>query len=274
MSFDWTRPVPPEWQADLDQLAPGDRVTSLKLSWLAGTPDAPVQRWVIHEITPGAAVEKILDEERRAGHSTSFLGGIWKDLQGPDPRVVGKWIPVERGSSAKRWVSTSMISRNQWDLHKQTGGLPLLCWIIEGAKGGHAWQFGPFERAFLLEHGIEPEIVQQMAELWPNPGSQPYADYNRLTFEALAERDLLRNWRQAMPWEDRSRRTQAGLILAGTSKDQRQRTTIKMMQWLDNQIGEAVSDIPRTLLPQWSEFGTTETAFGDDEQLHNSLAEE
>lgn len=273
MSFHWQREVPPDWQVDLDKLAPGDRVSRLVLGWLAGFPYEPVQRWAIWEVTPASAVAKILEDEHAAGITDSLLAGIWKDLRGPDPRTVGKWRPDKTLSYGKRWVSKSVVSRNQWDIHQQTGGLPMLCWIIEGVHGGHSWQFGPFERSFLLEVGTDPELVQEMANAWPNPGSQPYAEYDQRVFTALAERDLLRNWRQGMPWEDRSRRTHAGLILAGSSQSQRERTMDRMTKWLDNQISDAVSDIPRSLLPQWSDLATV-NAPPDHEAAHESLYEE
>lgn len=269
MSFDWTRDVPPEWQADLNRLNPGERVTSLHLAWLAGWPYEPVQRWAIYEVTSAQQVQKILEQERAAGAKNSFLSGLWKDLQGADPRTLGKWVPDQNVEGGKRWVSKSTVSRTQWDLHKKTGGLPLLCWIIEGVNGGHAWQFGPFERHFLLAVGTPPELIQAMAEKWPNPGDRAYAPYDQRVFKALAERDLLGQWREGMAWEDRADRTRAGLIVDGLSTARHQQNADRMMRWLDNQISDAVSDIPRKLLPQWSEFATVGEGIDADSIVHD-----
>src|SRR5205814_8446094 len=59
-----------------------------------------------------------------------------------------------------------------------------------------SWNFGPFERAFLLEAGTDPELIQALAEAWPNPGTLPYAEYDNRTRDMLMERDLLRQWKQ------------------------------------------------------------------------------
>lgn len=238
---------------------------------MAGFPYEPVQRFVVYEVLPASQVQKMLDDEERAGITDSLLRGLWNDLRGPDPRTVGEWRDDPK--VGKRWHSRSMVSRHQWDIHKQTGGLPQLVWIIEGDKGGHAWQFGQFEQAFLLEHGIDPQLVQAMRAAWPNPGDQPYAPYDNRVFQALAERDLLRSWRQSMNWDDRSQRTHAGLILAGDVNTRRQMTMDRMLRWMDNQISDAVSDIPRKLLPQWSELATAGES-PDEEQATAPLLEE
>lgn len=258
-SFEWTRAVPPAWADDLAMLSPGENVSSLHLSWLAGWPYEPVQRWVVYEVLPVSQVGKIIEQEHRLNLHDTMIQNLWNAVKGPDPRTVGKWIPA-KVAGGKRWVSNSLVSRNQWDLHKQTGGLPFLSWIIEGDQGGHAWQFGPFEMGFLIAAGVEPPVAQELAEAWPNPGDQPYAPYDARVFRALAERDLLRKWRESLAWEDRANRTEAGLVLQGEAAHRREDMMRRVMTWLDNQIGEAVSDIPRTLLPSWSEFQTTETA--------------
>lgn len=257
-SFEWTRRVPPEWQEDLSLLSPGENVSSLHFSWLAGTPDDPVQRWVIYEVLPASAVGRIIEQEQRLNLHDTLTQNLWAALKGPDPRTVGKWIPQKTGG--RRWVSKSLVSRNAWDLHKTTGGLPFLSWIIEGDRGGHSWQFGTFEAGFLVAAGVEPPVVQELCEAWPNPGSMPYAPYDRRVFHALAERDLLRKWRESLAWEDRANRTEAGLVLQGEAGARREDMMRRVMSWMDNQIGEAVSDIPRSLLPQWSEFQQTATA--------------
>jgi hypothetical protein len=269
--FEWTRPVPPEWQTNLDQLAPGENVTRPMLSWLSGMPYGPVQRWVIHEVVPGKIVGQILEDEDRQGIENSLTRGLWEALKGPDPRTLGKWVPDKE--VGKRWRSQSLVSRNQWDLHRQTGGLPMLSWIIEGDHGGHSWQFGPFEQGFLLAANVDPALVQAMGEAWPNPGSQPYADYDQRVLHALAERDLLRSWRQSLAWEDRTQRSQAGLILAGETASRRQDMLARVMRWVDGQIGEAVSDIPRRMMPDWSDFAGEESLYTDEDTLHQSLTE-
>jgi hypothetical protein len=270
-SFQWTRPVPTAWSEDLAQLTPGENVSSLHLSWLAGFPWEPVARWTIYEVLPAATVGKIIEDEQKLGIRSSLVQSLWQALEGPDPRVLGHWRKDHRVPGGRRWVSNSMVSRNQYDLHKQTGGLPLLCWIIEGSHGGHSWQFGPFERSFLLDAGIDPETIQALAEAWPDPGTLPYADYDYRVRDMLAERDLLRQWKYGRHWTDRTKRTDAGLILQTESEARRKQMQLRMMKWLDTQIADAVSDIPRRLLPPRSAFQPVERAADEDEAIANLL---
>jgi len=266
VSFYLTRDVPAYWQADLDRLHPGENVSRLVLHWYAGFRYDPVQRWAIWEVLPATHVGKILEDEKKRGAPTSLTRSLWDAVQGPDPRTVGKWV---KG----RWHSDSLVSRAQWDLHKQTGGLPFLCWIIEGRHGGHAWQFGMFEQAFLLSLGTSPDLVQALVEAWPNPGSLPYAEYDSRVFHALAERDLLAQWRKSLAWEDRANRTEAGLILDGEKAQRREDMMMRTLRWLDGQIGDAVSDIPRKLLPQWSDFQQSATAAPDEAAAATQILE-
>jgi hypothetical protein len=46
----------------------------------------------------------------------------------------------------------------------------------------------------------------------------------------------------------------------------------RMLRWLDNQIADAVSDIPRKMLPQWSDLATT-SQVGDEETEYNYVRE-
>lgn len=273
-AFRWEREVPAAWQTDLHRLNPGENVSKLWLHWLAGFPYDPVQRWVVYEVLPCNAIGDILEAERKADITQSLVRGLWEDLNGPDPRTNGKWVADRTVDGGKRWISKSLVSRSQWDVHKLTGGFPLLCWIIEGNKGGHAWQFGPFEQQFLLALNIDPQIVAAMTQAWPNPGSLPYAEYDTRVFRALAERDLLAKWRRGLSWEDRAKRTDAGLILTGESADRRKDMLDRSLRWLDNQISDAVSDVPRTLLPQWSDFTAAADPYKDDEHLHSLVTED
>lgn len=278
-SFAWTRGVPAVWQQQLDQLWPGENVTRPVLGWLAGFPYEPVQRWAIWEVQPAAVVGRILADERKAGVKDSLVGMVWDALKGEDPRTLGEWVPAKnqpglyRGDSPVkvRWRSRSAVSRNQWDIHRQTGGLPQLVWIIEGAHGGHAWQFGHIERSYLLDGGIDPSTIEDMATLWPNPGSQPYAEFGEPTMAALRERDLLQKWHQGRSWTDRVKRTDAGLLLEAESQERQRDMQLRMMALIDQQIGAFVSDIPRRLLPQWSDFRTVDHAADQDEAAHDFL---
>ena len=274
--FVWERPVPPEWQADLDHLNPGENVTTLRLVWQPGWPWGPVQRFEVYEIVPASTIERILREEVLLGLQDSLTHGIWKAVRGPDPRTVGQWVrdpDIPWSMGGKRWRSDSMVSHTQWQLHRETGGLPTRSWIIEGHQGGHAWRLGEFEQAFLLSTGAEPEVVQDLTMAWPDPGSQPYADYDQRVFDALAERDQISQWRESLRWDDRVDRATAGDLLDRESKDRHRSMMERMHKWIDHQVGSIISDIPRSQLPALSDFAPTTEHEDQDEVLANLLEE-
>ncbi len=274
--FEWERTVPLEWQTDLDQLNPGENVTTLKLVWQPGWPWGPVQRFEVYEIIPAATIERILREEAIRWIQDSMTQGIWKAVKGPDPRTVGQWVrdpDIPWSMGGKRWRSDSLVSHTQWQLHRDTGGLPTRSWIIEGDQGGHAWRLGEFEQAFLLSTGTEPELVQDLTMAWPDPGTQPYADYDQRVLDALAERDQITQWRESLRWDDRVGRDVALDLLDKESKDRHRSMMERMHKWIDHQVGSIISDIPRSQLPALSEF-ERETEHEDQDEVLANLLEE
>lgn len=251
-AFAWTKPVPKHWQQDLSRLNVGDNVTSLHLQWLAGWPWAPVGRWVVYEVTPAKNVQRILDQEELCGIYDSPTRGIWQALKGPDPRTVGRWVvdkTVPAHMGGKKWRSSSLVSQNAWRLHRSTGGLPQLVWIIEGTNGGHAWQLGNLEKKCLSIMGVDMDDIQRMSEAWPNPGDLSYAEYDQRVFNALAERDKLASWDKAIRYDDRLDRYHAADILTAEDKQLHRDMMQRVFKWIDNQVGAVVSDIPRSRLP-------------------------
>ena len=250
-AFRWTRKVPPEWQADLDRLVAGENVSRLVLVWQPGVEWNPIQRWEIYEVVPAKTMESICAQEAIMGGD--FMDSLWgprTGVRGPDPASVGQWVydgDVPQGYGNKRWRSSSMVSRTQWLLHQQTGGMPHRCWIIEGSTGGHAWNLGQFERTFLLAAGSDPQDVQALADTWPDPGSLPYAEYDQRVFTMLTERDQLRQWRESLRWQDRTDRGKAAdHVLVGMA--QRRRAMMeRVIRFIDNQVGAFASDVPRTI---------------------------
>jgi hypothetical protein len=272
--FVYTREVPKAWTDDLARLNVGENVSSLHLIWQAGMPWRPVQRWEVYEVLPATAVDRILTQEQILGKTDTLTQRLWRDLKGLNPRETGRWIPdnsVPQHMGGKRWKSFSIVSQEQWLLHKQTGGLPTRSWIIEGTAGGHAWQFGQFEKHFLLACGTDPETVEQLVDLWPVPGSLPYADYDQRVFNALAERDQLNTWKESLRWQDRNDHAVAADVLDRASRHRHRDMQSRMMTWIENQVGAMVSDIPRSRLPQWSDFRTVEKPAEDQDTVLESI---
>lgn len=276
-----TRPVPPEWQADLDRLNPeGEHMTKLVLHWYAGIEYEPVQRWAIWEVIPKAMWSEILAQEQIHGvpQEESLTYEMLTELRGPDPRSAGEWVDCKCGAEevchhpgALRWLSESTVSRAQWEIHKETGGIPRLTWIIQGDKGGHAWQWGPNEYAWLLSTGITHEQASQLCRAIPNPGELPYAPYDQRVYDALAKRDKLREWRQNISWQERTGRTRAGLWVGKDRGAAQVEFNRVMLKFLEDQIESAISDIPRSMLPQWSELETTDQAPDLDESAETFI---
>lgn len=274
--FAWTKPVPKAWTQDLDQLNPGENVSSLHLVWQAGFPWRPVQRFEIYEVTPAASVARIITQEQIIGVDDSLTQALWAALRGPNPRTVGKWVrdpTIPRHMGGQRWKSASLVSQAQWYLHQRTGGLPMRAWIIEGTNGGHAWQFGQFEKAFLLASGVPAEEVEALVEAWPTPGSLPYADYDQRVFRALAERNQLADWRESLRWNDRLDRQRAPDLLDRESLSRAKDMKLRMLQWIDQQVGDVVSDVPRRLLPNRSDLRLISTDEDQDATLETIIEE-
>ena len=236
----------PNWQADLDRIAPRlDRVNWLKIHWFAGMPYEPVQRWAIWEMIPTL---EYVDQ------------AILEDLRGPSPRENGYWkedpeIPKEMAWKTStsgiplRWHSNSLLSFDQWNLFRETNCFSQLVWIVQGDRGGHLYRLGQAEMGALANSGIENADT-------PIPGDLPYADYSPLVSSKLAARDKLRRWDMGAGWDERSGmgQTEAGLWVRRDRKAQEEEYNKKMLTWLEDQIETAFSDLSRVNLPQVSDY--------------------
>jgi len=251
MSFQWDRPVPPDWQADLERLGKaGDAVNWLQLVWQPGWPHDPVQRWEIYEIVPDLSTIDV-----------TFL----EALRGPDPRLQGHWVKDAVGK--KEWRSDAIVSRTQWRLFHETGCFSQRTWIIQGSHGGHFWQMPLQESMFLKALGKPYET--------PPSGALPYADYDQRVFDRLAEYDKLRRWKQNLDWQARyGTKTQAGLYLMGDRQDEEEKWARTMLNWLDDLIESVMSDVPRSMLPGMSELPYDPNLMADAEDLERRLITE
>lgn len=220
-----------EWQADIETVVPrSDRVPWLKLVWQAGMPYEPVARFELYEMT------RQLDWVPL---------GTREALEGPNPRTVGVWISDPSVPGGRRWVSDSIVSLMQWNLYRETGCYGQRFWIIQGAHGGHKWRLSPAERAHLaVTHGMNPEQADT-----PYPGQLPYAPYDERVKQQIIRMDRLRQWRRAMAWEDRSSEKQGAAALVQEHRRALKRQYEELtLQWLDEQVYEAVSMASRAAL--------------------------
>jgi hypothetical protein len=157
--FVWKRDVPESWQRQLAELAP--RVQSLswlKIVWIAGTPDDPIQRFVIFQMTQRDKIPAtVLDM-----------------LTGPPP---GKDHRID-------------LMREQWDLFRETGCYGQPFWIIQGKHGGHKRHFNRIEQMTMKMHG-RPQYP-------PVAGSLPYAPFDQRVIEKIAPLDRAQFWERGI----------------------------------------------------------------------------
>lgn len=259
--FAHDRPVPPEWQAALESIVPkSDRVPWLKIAWMPGMPYEPVQRFVIYEMVPIVTLpsgECNIPEDRLA------------DIRGQSPRERGHWENDASVPGGKRWASHSFHSLLQWQLYRETGCYPLLFWIIQGDKGGHVWRLDAVTKNFRLSlDGVDV----------PNPGELPYAEWDMRVADQIGRYDRLRRWNQLMqtPWTDRQlNKTEAGLWVDKETWDLEKEYAAEMLKFLDAQIEDAVRDIPRALLPGWSDLPEGDRYYDKDrDELERALIED
>lgn len=157
--FQHEKDVPEAWQRQLAELAP--RVQSLswlKILWLPGTPEDPIQRYVIFQMTQR---EKI-------------PGPVLDLLQGPPP--------------SKDHRIDLMLE--QWELFRETRCYGQPFWIIQGEKGGHKRRFNRIEQMTCKMHG-RPQFP-------PAAGDLPYAPFDQRVIDKLAPLDRAQFWERGI----------------------------------------------------------------------------
>lgn len=241
-----TRTPLPGWQAEIETIVPrSTRVPWLRIVWQPGMPYEPVQRWEIYEMMP--LLQYVPFEIRQA-------------LSGPNPRTDGEWIEAPRGSGNYRWITSSLLSLTQWKLFHETGCYPARFWIIQGTRGGHKWKLSAAERNFLQSFTGQEEIDT------PLPGDLPYAEWDRRVLSKMLQHDRLRRWKFATPWDGRQvNRTKAGLWVKRDRLAEERLFAEKMLEYLESQVSDVVSDIPRRLLPGWSDLPEGDHYYNKDE---------
>lgn len=172
-AFTWDRTPPAEWQAALDRLFPrNDRISWLSIGWYAADEVLvgqrikvdPVQRWVIWQMTPAAAVPTVVRHY----------------LEGPPPHPKKNPIP---------------LCREQWDLFRATGCYAQAYWIVQGDHGGHKRRFTDIEAKVLR--------VARKPDRPPVPGALPYAPFDQRVLDKLLQLDQALFWNRSIELDER-----------------------------------------------------------------------
>ena len=180
--LDYARQPEEGWQAMLDHAtAAGERLSSLRLHWVAGDPWQPVNRWFLFQLQPWAHVSEAIHAE----------------LDGPHPRTDARLEYIPRVIDGKvehrpaiRGGPCRIVDRTQWTLHRQilreTGVkvFPRYWWVVQGDAGGHPFMVSLEEQKLRRELGLTPDV--------PSAGDLPYAPFDRRVLTALERYDLFR----------------------------------------------------------------------------------
>ena len=140
-SFVWDRTPDADFVAAWRGIDPihGERSAYSVPVWVAGVPDAPIQRWMLYELHPIDVVhEQVVDA-----------------LRGPDVRAA-----YARGE-------VTMVSPVQQALYRATGRFGKPGWVVQGARGGHPLRYRAWERK-LMRFAGQPQSP-------PVPGALSYA---------------------------------------------------------------------------------------------------
>ena len=192
--FRWDRTPDPAWQAALDQAFPRSANGSgLVVRWQPGTPESPVQRWVVDQWLP---VEQCFCMDYANG---------------------GR-VPIPVMAHYLRELARNRADLPPWlaRIHRVVtdhGCLPVPLWIVQGVEGGHPVTYSTVDRIWAQYRTGQPDA--------PAPGSLPYADFDERVVQGLVQRDRWRGvWSTALAEaegrEDEAERAVRRLLDAST----------------------------------------------------------
>ena len=164
-----------EWQRALDaETYRGDKLSRLVIRWEAGDPWQPIRRYLIWQCVDPQHV--VIEPWNR------------KALNGPSPRSRGHycapgWCFCELKANGWTGGATKMVDTATWRLYHDTGLYGQRWWTIQGAHGGHRYQWASDELAAAVAQ------VKGKPTQTPAPGDLPYAPFDRRVIRAImAER--------------------------------------------------------------------------------------
>jgi hypothetical protein len=213
--FWWERQVPGEWQSELDRAFPRhEHVSWLKLAWLAGTPERPIQRWGIYQMVPiGATSPAVLDPEPEFRQEMVTRARV--------PFHFPAFVPWQRR------------------LVRETGQFGMLYWIVQGTKGGHRWMFSDIESMIADANGAQKQP--------PVPGALCYADFDGRAFGKVALGDRIAKYEGIVRFYERNPEE-----LAAEDAQAVQEMRRVMWNWMDSQVDQLV-DENRADFKEWAD---------------------
>lgn len=228
--FRFEREAPREWREELYAIGgrPNLQAAYLDIFWWPGYPprsggeDHTIQRWTVWEMIPRAALEKT---NRNKAQARELVGA----LTGPPPASL-RTLVTRNGRTVVR--SSSIVSQEQWEIHRKTSCYPLPHWVIQGDHGGHLWSFPPAYQMLLRlsKRRLHP----------PPPGNLPYAEWdNRVRSQLLREREL-RERLEAFSTRDRESKTDSHHKREQIEVEREGRRAL--LAWLDKQMGNAANE--------------------------------
>lgn len=142
------------WVAACQQVAPPtDAVSHCVIRWVPGTPAVPIQRWMICECIPRAAL--------------TFADGS-------EHPVLAQMDPA----------SDDPLHRWAWEYLTTRGALPVPMWAVQGPHGGHPVRWTRAEQEFANAGVLVPRDL-------PAIGDLAYAEPDARTWRAIAQRSVL-----------------------------------------------------------------------------------
>lgn len=197
--------MPAGWQAELDRAFPRhEHVSWLKLVWLAGTPERPIQRWGIYQMVPiGATTEAVLDPEPEYRQNYVTRARV--------PFHFPLFVPWQR------------------EMVRETGQFGVLYWIIQGTKGGHRWMLTDIEGMICEANGAAKDP--------PAAGSLEYADFDQRVLAKVAVMDKMAKYEGIVRFYERN---PDELDQEDAKSVQEMRRV--MWSWLDSQVEQMVDE--------------------------------
>lgn len=206
--FHHSREPDPAWVKALEGIAPpSDRLSWLKLVWIPGEREDPVQRWGIYQMYPPMYTPSLaLSDTQRF---------VWlKGWKVPDPR----W-PLQ--------PEPRNLSTIQMDEFRRSGCIGQLFWVIQGFSGGHRRRFTHAEQSILAAKGVKDASP-------PIPGTRPYVEPDERVWRKLRALDQVRIYSKMIDVAER----------ANTLDQEEQSALLDMKaevwKWLETQVDEAV----------------------------------